>query len=148
MEIGPEATALVGRSTFVVAKFDLGGGDMKLTTINVGSVKLHTLEPLRPATDGDGGERADADTTTTTGETTITYPVSVQVFEPPAPDPLNDEAFRVVVAHTMAETPVRPLYPLTEAGGSVIGGILSHVIDASTVEMPPPPPLPPFLPLP
>ena len=48
----------------------------------------------------------------------------------------------------MAETPGRLLSPLTEAGGSVVGGILAHVMDASTVEMPPTPPLPRLLPLP
>ena len=48
----------------------------------------------------------------------------------------------------MFETPGRPLSPLTEAGGSVVGGVLAHVMDASTVEMPPPPPLPRLLPLP
>ena len=48
----------------------------------------------------------------------------------------------------MAETPVRPISPLTEAGGSVVGDILDHVMDESTVEMPPPPPLPRLLPLP
>ena len=40
------------------------------------------------------------------------------------------------------------LYPLTDAGGSVVGPVLSHVMDASTVEMPPPPPLPRFIPVP
>ena len=42
------------------------------------------------------------------------------------------------------------LYPLTEAGWSVVGDVISHVMDASTVEMPPPTPLPPlprFIPL-
>ena len=48
----------------------------------------------------------------------------------------------------MAETPGSTLYPLTETGVSVVGGVLSHVMDASTVEMPPPPPLPWLLPLP
>ena len=48
----------------------------------------------------------------------------------------------------MAETPGHPLSPLTEAGGSVVGGVLSHVMDASTVDMSPPPPLPRLLPLP
>ena len=48
----------------------------------------------------------------------------------------------------MAKTPGRPLSPLTEAGGSVVGDVLSHVMDAYTVEMPPPPPLPQLLPLP
>ena len=48
----------------------------------------------------------------------------------------------------MFETPGRPLSPLTEASGSVVGGVLAHGMDASTVEMPPPPPLPRLLPLP
>ena len=48
----------------------------------------------------------------------------------------------------MAETPGRPLSPLTEAGGSVVGGVLSHVVDASTVDMPPPNSLPRLLTLP
>ena len=148
MEIGPKATALGRRRTFVVARFDLGRGDMKVAAINIRSVKLHTPEPPRPSTSGDGGERDDAATTTTTGDTTVTDPVSVQVFEAPAPDPLDDEAFRVVVALPMAETPGWPLSPLTEACGLVVGGILAHVMDASTVEMPPPPPLPRLLPLP
>ena len=78
---------------------------MKVATINIRSVKLHTLEPPCPSTGGGGGgERADAATATNTGDTTITYPVSVQVFEMPASDPLNDEAFRVVVAQPMAKT--------------------------------------------
>ena len=38
----------------------------------------------------------------------------------------------------MDKTPGRPLYPLTEADGSVVGTILAHVMDASTVDMPPP----------
>ena len=107
VEIGPKATALGRHRDFVVAKFDLGGGDTKVVTINIKSVKLHTLEPLHPDNYSDGGDRADDDTTTTTGDTTITDPVSVQVFEAPAPDPLNDEAFRVMVAHPMSETPGR-----------------------------------------
>ena len=74
---------------------------MKVDTINIRSVKLHTPEPLCPATDGNGGERVDTDTRTTTGDTTITDPVSVQFFEAPAPDPLNDDAFKVVVAQPM-----------------------------------------------
>ena len=48
----------------------------------------------------------------------------------------------------MGKTPGRPLSPLTEAGGSVVGGVLDHVMDASTVEIPPPPPLPILLPIP
>ena len=48
----------------------------------------------------------------------------------------------------MVETPVRPLSSLTEAGGSVVGAVLAHVMDASTVEMHPPPPLTLLLPLP
>ena len=40
-----------------------------------------------------------ADTTTaTTGDTTVTDPVSVQVFDAPAPVPLSNEESRVVVA--------------------------------------------------
>ena len=50
---------------------------MKVATINISSVKLHTMEPLRPATDGDGGDRDTAATTTTTGDTTITDPFSI-----------------------------------------------------------------------
>ena len=107
-----------------------------------------TPEPPRPSTGGDGGERADAATTTTTGDKTVTDPVSVQFYEEPAPDPLNDEAFRVVFAHTMSETTVRPLSPLTEDGGSVVGEVLAHVVDESTVDITPPPPLPRLLPLP
>ena len=91
---------------------------------------------------------AAAATTTTTGDTTVTDPVYVQVSEEPAPDPLNDEAFRVVVAQPMPEMPVQSLSPLIESGGLVVRGILSHVMDASTVEMPPPPQLPRLLPLP
>ena len=71
---------------------------MKVATINTRSFKLHTPEPRLPSNGGDGGERATDDTTTTTGDIIITDPFSVQVFEAPAPDPLNDEAFRVVVA--------------------------------------------------
>ena len=33
----------------------------------------------------------------------------------------------------MYKTPVWPLYTLIEAGGSVVGGILSHLMDAYTV---------------
>ena len=62
-----------------------------MATINIRSVKIQTLEPLRPATGGDGGERSAASTTTTTGDTAVTYTVSVQVFEVPALDPLNYE---------------------------------------------------------
>ena len=133
MEIGPNATELGWRRTFVVAKFDLGGGDTKVTTINIRSVKLHTPESLRPATDGDGGYRDATNTTTTTGDTTIKDPVYVQVFEAPEPDPLNDEAFRVVVAQPMVETPGRPLYTLTKAGGLVVGAVISHLMYAYTV---------------
>ena len=48
----------------------------------------------------------------------------------------------------MDETPGSPLSPLTEASGSVAGGVLAHAMDASTVDMPPPPPLRQLLPLP
>ena len=115
---------------------------MKVATTNIRSVKLYTTEPPRPSTGGDGGERDPAVTTTTTGNITVTDPVSVQVFEAPAPDPLNDEAFRVVVTQPMAKTPGHMLSPLTVANGSVVGGVLAHVMDASTVEMPPPPTIP------
>ena len=54
-EIGPKATALDRRRNVVVAKFELGGGDMKVATINIKSVKLHNPEPICTATDGDGG---------------------------------------------------------------------------------------------
>ena len=54
---------------------------------------------------------------TTTGDTNVTDPVSVQFFDAPAPDPLNDEALRVVVAHPISETPGYLLSPLAEAGG-------------------------------
>ena len=115
---------------------------MKVYTINIRSVKLHTPEPPRPSTGGDGWERDAATTMTTTGDTTITYPVSVQFFEATTPEPLNDERFRVVVAQPMYKTPVRTLSPLTEAGGLVVGAVLAHVMDAYTVEMPPHPALP------
>ena len=90
---------------------------MKVDTINIRSVKLHTLEPILPDTDGDGGNRAAADTTATTGETTIIDPVSIRVFEAPATDPLNVEAFRVEVAHPMTKMTGRPLSPFTYACG-------------------------------
>ena len=102
VEIGPKATTLGRHRNFVVEKFDLGGGETKVDTINIRSVELHTVEPLCPDTNGGGGDRASATTTTTTGETTITDPVLIQFFEAPAPDPLDDEAFRVVVAQPMA----------------------------------------------
>ena len=161
VEIGPEVTTSVRRRTFIVAKFDLGGGYMKVATIDIRSVKLHTPEPILPDTDGDGGERAAAATLTTTGDTTITYPVSIQPFKAPAQEHLNDEALIVVVVQPIAKMPVRPLYPLTEDGetawplypltedgGSVVGDVLVHAVDAYTVEMTPPPPLPKFLPVP
>ena len=44
VEIGTKATALGMRSTFVVIRFDLGGGDTKVATINIRSVKLHTIQ--------------------------------------------------------------------------------------------------------
>ena len=133
VEIGLKATALGRLRTFIAAKFDLGGGDMKVATINIRSVKLHTPGPPRPDIGGDGGYRAAAVTTTNNGDTTVTYPVSVQVFEAPSPDPLNDESFRMVVAQPVSETPVRPLFTLTEPGGSVVGTVLAHVMDAYTV---------------
>ena len=80
VEIGPKATALGRRRTFFVAIFDLGGGAMKVATINIQSFKIHTPEPPRSYNGGDGGERAAAATMTTTGDKTVTDPVSVQVF--------------------------------------------------------------------
>ena len=147
MEIGPRATTSGIHRTFVVTKLDLDGGDMNVTTINIRSVKLHTPEPLHHATDGYGGERDAAATMPNTGDTTITDPVSIRVFEAPAPYPLNYESFRVVVAHPMTKTPGHPLYPLTESDESVVGAVIAHMMDAFTVEMPPHPPLPRFLPL-
>ena len=102
VEIGPKVTELGRRRNFPASRFDLGGGDKMVETINIRSVKIHTQEPPCTDTGVDVGKRAATDTTTTTGYTTVTYPVSVQVLEVPAPDPLNDEAFRVVVAQTMA----------------------------------------------
>ena len=42
VEIGPKANTSGRRRTSVIVKFDLGGGDMKVATINIRSVKLHT----------------------------------------------------------------------------------------------------------
>ena len=42
VEIGPEVASLGRRMNFVIAKFDLGGGYMKVVTINIRSVKIHT----------------------------------------------------------------------------------------------------------
>ena len=121
---------------------------MKVATINISSVKIHTPEHIRPDTDRDGGQRDSASNTTNTGDTTITYLVSIRVFEAPAPETLNDEAFRVVVAQPMDETTVRPIYPLTEAGGSVAEAALAHVIDEYTIEIPLTTPINLFLPVP
>ena len=117
VEIGPKATALGRRRTFVVARSELFGGSMKMATMNSRSIKIHNPEPPRPSTGGNGGERAAASTTITTGDTTVTDPVSVQFFEAPELDPFNDEALIVVVAKPISETPGHPLSPLTEAGG-------------------------------
>ena len=56
----------------------------------------------------------------------------------------------VVVKHPISKTPGRTLSILTETGGSVVGGIISHVMDASTVDIPTPPlfPLSQILPVP
>ena len=115
---------------------------MKVDTINIRSVKIHNPEHILPSTDGYGGERAADATTTNTGYTNITYTVSIRVFEAPSPDLLNDEASRGVAEHPMDEMIGPPLYPLTEASGSVVGEIIYHVMDAFTVEMPPTHPLP------
>ena len=55
VEIGLKANALGRRRTFVVAIFYLGGGDMRVATINIWSVKIHTPEPPRPSNGGYGG---------------------------------------------------------------------------------------------
>ena len=83
VEIGMKVTSLGRLRTFVVTRFDLGRGATKVATINIRSVKLHTPEPTLPSTGGDCGERAADNTMTTNGETTVKYPVSVQVFEAP-----------------------------------------------------------------
>ena len=77
------------RRDFVITQFDLGGRDMNVDTTRIRSVNLHNLEPLRPATDDDGCDNATAAITTTTGDTTITDPVSIRVFEAPSPYPFN-----------------------------------------------------------
>ena len=38
----------------------------------------------------------------------------------------------------MSKTPGRPLSPLAEDSGLVVGGVLAHVMDKSTVDSPPP----------
>ena len=53
---------------------------MKVANINISSVILQTPEPLSPATDGGGEDRAAAATLTNTGDTAITDPVSIRVF--------------------------------------------------------------------
>ena len=55
VEMGLKMTALGRCRTFVGEKFDLGGGYMKVATINIWSVNLQTPDPPRPATGGDGG---------------------------------------------------------------------------------------------
>ena len=47
----------------------------------------------------------------------------------------------------MSKTPGRLLSPLIESYGSVTGDVLDHLMDASTVEMPSPPPILRLLPL-
>ena len=74
-----------------------------MDTINIRSVKLHTPEPLCPATDGDCWERADAVTTTTNKDTTSKDPVLIRFFKAPAPNPLNGEALRAVVLQPISE---------------------------------------------
>ena len=60
-----KAAALGRRRNYVVEKLDLCGGDMKVATISIGSVKIHTMEPLHPATGDDVGDRAASATTIT-----------------------------------------------------------------------------------
>ena len=55
VEIGPKATELGRCRTFIVAKFYLGGGAMKVVTINIRSFNIHTLETTSPSTGADGG---------------------------------------------------------------------------------------------
>ena len=141
-------TALGRHSTFVVTKFYLGGGDTKVATINVRSFNIHTPEPLHLATDRDDGGKADAATTSTTGDTKIIDSASVKFFDTPEPDHLNDEAFIVVVAEPMVKTPSRTLSSLTNSGVMVVEDVSSHLMGASTVEIPPLPPLPRLLPIP
>ena len=90
VEIGTKGTVLGRCRDFFVARFYLGRGAMKVATIYIRSVKLHNPEDPLHSTGGDGGERAADATTTTPGDTTVTYPFYVQVFEAPEPDPLND----------------------------------------------------------
>ena len=85
VEIYPEETTLGRCRSFAMEKFDLGGGDIKATIINIRSVKFHTPEPLCPATDCDCGKRTAAATTTTSGDTTITSLVSIRVLKAPVP---------------------------------------------------------------
>ena len=54
VEICPKVTTLGRRRNVLIEKIDLGGGNMKVTTINIRSVKIHTPGPLRTDTDGDG----------------------------------------------------------------------------------------------
>ena len=54
VEIGPKGTVLGRRRTFF-ARFDLGGGAIKVVTINIRGVSLYTPEPPRPSTSGDCG---------------------------------------------------------------------------------------------
>ena len=147
VKVGPKEITLGSRRSYVITKPNLGGGDVKLVTINLRSVNIHTMEPLCPATNDNGGQRSDDVTTTTTKDTIITDPVSIRVFKAPAPDPLNYKALKVVVSQPIYETPIRLFSPLKKDDRSVIGAVIAHVMDASTVEMPPHPPLPQFLPL-
>ena len=88
---------------------------MKVKTINIRSVNIHTPETLLPDTYGDSWEKDAAANTATNGHKTITYSVLIRVFEAPAPYPFNHEEFRLVVAHSMAKTPNQKLSTLTEA---------------------------------
>ena len=80
VEIGTKATALGRRRPYFATKSDVGGGYTKVDTINIRIFKLHTPEPLASVTDGDSGDRAADSTMTTTGDTAITHPVSIQVL--------------------------------------------------------------------
>ena len=108
-----------------------------MDTINIRIVKLRTLRNLLDLLlVVMVGRGLLLPITNNSGDTTGTYPVYVRVLEAPAPDHLVNEAFRLAIAHPMDEMLGRALSPLTEAGGLVVGAVLAHVMDESTVEMP------------
>ena len=48
-------TVLGMHRSFVIARFDIDEGAMKVATINIRSVKIHTTKPPRPDTGDDDG---------------------------------------------------------------------------------------------